>query len=145
MPWAATVDTKGLKSWAMLFSGELSMTTSELPLVAVDDEAAELDVAPPVEGELDVLDEQAARTAARRPAAVSASALLLEILLMVNFDLSSRRLIRLKEGFPLISGAVSDQAVRLERGGYVQPPAVRRSGGCKQLKGGVLPPALVVG
>src|SRR5450756_1411619 len=128
MPWAATVDTKGLKSWAMLFSGELSMTTSELPLVAVDDEADELDVAPPVEGELDVLDEQAARPAARRPAAVSASALLLEILL--------------KEGFPLISGAVSDQAVRLERGGYVQPPAGRRSGGCKQLKGGVLPPAL---
>jgi hypothetical protein len=84
----------------MLFSGELSMTTSELPLVAGDDEVAadELGVPPPAEVELDVLDEQAARPAARRPAAVSASALLLGILLMVNFDLSSRRLMRLKEG-----------------------------------------------
>jgi hypothetical protein len=136
----------------MLFSGELSMTTSELPLAAADDEAAdELGVVPPAEVELDVLDEQAARPAARSPAAVSASALLLGILLLVNFDLSSRRFMRLKRGslfflvFSMISGAISDQAVRLQRGGCVQPPAGRRSGGCKRLKGGVLPPALVVG
>ena len=31
MPWGAAVDTKGLKSWVMLFSGELSMT-SVVPL-----------------------------------------------------------------------------------------------------------------
>jgi hypothetical protein len=50
----------------------------------------------PAAGELlgvdgdDVLDEQAARPAARRPVAASATALLLVILLVVNFDLSFR-------------------------------------------------------
>jgi hypothetical protein len=75
----------------MLFSGELSMTTSEL---------VELDVAL-LPGELaggeELFDEQAARPAARRPVAVSASALLLMVLLIVNFDLSSR-VMRVKGG-----------------------------------------------
>jgi hypothetical protein len=78
----------------MLFSGELSITTSELALVpelAVEPPVAVLDV--PV----DELDEQAARPAARRPVAVSASTLLLRVLLVVNFDLSSR-LLRMKGG-----------------------------------------------
>jgi hypothetical protein len=65
----------------MLFSGELSMTTSEL---APPPEEG-LDVVPPAG--LDPLDEQAARPAARRPAAVSASAALPVTLLIINFDL----------------------------------------------------------
>jgi hypothetical protein len=76
----------------MLFSGELSMTTVEL---AVDEPDVPVDadeVAPPVDP-FDPLDEQAARPAARRPAAVSATALLLLILLIVNFDLPSERLL----------------------------------------------------
>jgi hypothetical protein len=68
----------------MLFSGELSITTSELlPLAEEVDEAP---VVAPGELEEDPL-EQAARPAARRPVAVSASALLLMIFLIVNFDL----------------------------------------------------------
>jgi hypothetical protein len=73
----------------MLFSGELSMTTVELALVEPVEEADE--VLPGVDG-VDPL-EQAARPAARRPAAVSATALLLLILLIVNFDLPSERLL----------------------------------------------------
>jgi len=70
----------------MLLSGELSMTTSPLGPDAPD-AAGEL---PPDAGGVElVLDEQAARPAARRPVAVSASALLL-IFEIVNFDLSSR-------------------------------------------------------
>jgi hypothetical protein len=57
----------------MPFSGELSMT-SVAPLPALVAEGAEL------------LDEQAARPAARSPAATSASALLLDFGLIVNFD-----------------------------------------------------------
>jgi hypothetical protein len=73
----------------MLFSGELSITTSELALP--EPLEAGLPLLPVVlPGELDVLDEQAARPAARRPVAVSASTLLLTVLLIVNFDLSSR-------------------------------------------------------
>jgi hypothetical protein len=99
MPWGAAVDTNGLKSWVMLFSGELSMTTSALLLLLA---GAEVEVAG-VEDELpagvellvlggvvEVELEQAARAAARRPDAVSASTLLLVILWIVNFDLSSR-------------------------------------------------------
>jgi hypothetical protein len=82
----------------MLFSGELSMTTSALLLVvagALELAGAE---AEPVAAALPVLAgavvlvelEQAARAAARRPDAVSASTLLLVILWIVNFDLSSR-------------------------------------------------------
>jgi hypothetical protein len=75
----------------MLFSGELSMTTSPelVPLaepVAVDVLPPPVDVDEPVEPD----DEQAASVAARRPAAVSAAALLLAILLIVNSDLPSR-------------------------------------------------------
>ena len=71
MPWGAAVDTNGLKSCVMPFSGELSMT-SVAPVVAL--EGAEL------------LDEQAASPAARRPVAASASALLLNLGLVVTFD-----------------------------------------------------------
>jgi hypothetical protein len=84
----------------MLFSGELSMTTSALELVLVGVElvvAAGALEAAPAGGELVVLAgvvevelEHAARPAARRPVAASATALLLAILLIVNFDLSSR-------------------------------------------------------
>jgi hypothetical protein len=83
----------------MLFSGELSITTSPLalpPVLAVEVDEAPVEVLDvPVE-----LDEQAARPAARRPVAVSASALLLMVLLLVNFDLSSR-VMRLKGGLSL--------------------------------------------
>ena len=72
MPWGAAVDTNGLKSWVMPFSGELSMT-SVAPVVVL--EGAEL-----------LLDEQAASPAARRPVAASASALLLNLGLVVTFD-----------------------------------------------------------
>jgi len=71
MPWGATVDTNGLKFWVMPFSGELSMT-SVAPVVVL--EGAEL------------LDAQAASPAARRPVAASASALLLNLGLVVNCD-----------------------------------------------------------
>ena len=80
------MDTKGLKSWVMLFSGELSMT-SVLALVlgpALEVEELEAPVAPVVDDEL--LEEQAASPAAMRPAAAIASALLVGIGLIVNFD-----------------------------------------------------------
>jgi hypothetical protein len=67
----------------MLFSGELSMT-SVLPVVLVPVLEVEVEVpVAPVDGEL--LDEQAARPAARSPVAAIATALLL-IGLIVNFD-----------------------------------------------------------
>jgi hypothetical protein len=80
----------------MLFSGELSMTTSALGLlVPVDGEAGADPVAddvallPVVGGALDVLLlEQAARPAARRPTAPAASALLLGSPIIVTVDLS---------------------------------------------------------
>jgi hypothetical protein len=58
----------------------------------LEPEFAAVDVPVEVDGALvvDELDEQAARPAARRPVAVSASTLLLVILLVVNFDLSFR-------------------------------------------------------
>src|ERR1700722_7922258 len=68
MPWGAAVDTNGLKSRVTLFSGELSIT-SVAPVVLV---GAEL------------LDAQAASPAARNTAAASASALLLDIRLIVT-------------------------------------------------------------
>jgi hypothetical protein len=66
----------------MLFSGELSMTTSALllPLVADLDELVD----PPPPADEPLPDEQAARLAARSPAAPSASALLLVITLIFN-------------------------------------------------------------
>jgi hypothetical protein len=72
----------------MLVSGEDSITSAG----ALEVEAGELEPAVElleVEG-VDELDEQAARPAARRPVAASATALLLVILLVVNFDLSFR-------------------------------------------------------
>jgi hypothetical protein len=74
----------------MLFSGELSITSVVLLVVPDEPDAAgALPVPVPVAlGELVEL-EQAARVAARRPAAVSAAALLLLNLLVVNFDLPS--------------------------------------------------------
>jgi hypothetical protein len=85
----------------MLLSGELSITTSALlllPLAAGDElEVAGVEDELPAGVELLVLGgvledelEQAARVAARRPDAVSASTLLLVIAWIVNFDLSSR-------------------------------------------------------
>lgn len=58
----------------------------ELELEVLELGEVELPLAP-VE---DVLEEQAARPAARRVTAAAATTLLLEILLSVNFDLSSR-------------------------------------------------------
>ena len=80
------MDTKGLKFCVMLFSGELSITSS-LPLVAG---ALELEVEVAVleaPGALlvELLDEQAASPAARSPVATIATALL-DIGLIVNFD-----------------------------------------------------------
>jgi hypothetical protein len=77
----------------MLFSGEDSITTSELALPEL---VAEL----PVELLLGVVEdelEQAARPAARRPVAASATTLPRILLLVVNFDLSSR-VMRMKGG-----------------------------------------------
>jgi hypothetical protein len=101
MPWGAAVDTNGLKSRVTLFSGELSMTS-----VAPVPEAAEVSE---VAG---LLDEQAASPAARSPAATSASTLLLDIGLIVNFDcplggylrLSSRQIFR-EGGFSFLGGS----------------------------------------
>ena len=69
MPWGAAVDTNGLKSWVMLFSGELSMTRAGALLVPVPVEAGAEEVAeaPVEEGALELcelLDEQAASPAA---------------------------------------------------------------------------------
>jgi hypothetical protein len=83
----------------MLFSGELSMTTSALLLpLAAGVVLAGAEALLPVAGALPVFAgvvvllelEHAARAAARSPDAVSASTLLLVILWIVNFDLSSR-------------------------------------------------------
>jgi hypothetical protein len=75
----------------MLVSGEDSITSAgalELEGAALPVEVGVvLPVAPVL---VDELDEQAARPAARRPVAESASTLLLVILLVVNFDLSFR-------------------------------------------------------
>jgi hypothetical protein len=91
MPWIGELPSKGLKFCVMLVSGEDSITRAgALELL---EDPVELE---PAAGELvavdgvDELDEQAARPAARRPVAPSASALLLVILLVVNFDLSFR-------------------------------------------------------
>jgi hypothetical protein len=69
----------------MLFSGELSIT-SVLPVVGAAPVVEDDDELAPVALELgELLDEQAARPAARRPVAAMATALLL-IGLIVNFD-----------------------------------------------------------
>ena len=78
--------TNGLKFWVMLVSGEDSITSAG----ALEVEALEVELEPAAGDELEELDEQAARPAARRPVAASATALLVVILLVVNFDLSFR-------------------------------------------------------
>jgi hypothetical protein len=91
MPLIGELPTNGLKFWVMLVSGEDSITRAG----ALEAEAGEVELEPAAgelpeaEGE-DELDEQAARPAARRPVAASATALLLVILLVDNFDLSFR-------------------------------------------------------
>jgi len=74
----------------MLFSGELSMTSAGALLLPEPEpvEAEAVEEAPDEDGALELcelLDEQAASPAARRPAAVTANALLV-ISLLVNFD-----------------------------------------------------------
>src|SRR5580693_5740754 len=93
MPTAGTVDTNGLKSRMMLFSGELSMTSSlsplepTAPLPPLRELDAALPSAPP--GELgEPLEEQAARPAATRPLTVSARVLLLILALVATIDLA---------------------------------------------------------
>jgi hypothetical protein len=70
-----------------LVSGEDSMTSSEVLEELGLELAVEVEVEVPVELlEDELADEQAARPIPRRPAAATASALLLEIPLTVNFD-----------------------------------------------------------
>jgi hypothetical protein len=72
----------------MLVSGEDSITSAGALLV--EPVAVEVGVDPPPAAELLELElEQAARPAARRPVAVSASALLVVILLIVNLTFPS--------------------------------------------------------
>jgi len=108
MPLIGAELSNGLKFCVRLGSGEDSMTSSdELEELEVAEELVpgadeEVEVEPELVVEL--ADEQAARPVARRPAAATASALLLEIPLIVNFDPSSR-VLRFREG--LFSGRVS--------------------------------------
>jgi len=90
---------------------------------------------PPLAEVFELLDEQAARPAARSVTAPAVSTLLPGILLIVNSDLSSR-ILRFREG-ALVSWL--DGAARDLRGGYVQSPARRRPVGRQQLEGGVVP------
>jgi hypothetical protein len=114
--------SNGLKFCVMLVSGEDSITSSELlllagalELVAVLGEDAPV-LAGAVVVVVELLDEQAARPVARRPAAATASALLLEIPLTVNFDPSSR-VMRFREGLFSLGGLA--RAIRIKRGGRV--------------------------
>jgi hypothetical protein len=86
-------------------------------------------------------EEQAARPAARSVTTAAVSALLPEILLIVNFDLSSR-VLRFREG---VLCFWLDGAARDLRRGYVQSPARCRPAGRQQLEGGVVLLALVDG
>jgi hypothetical protein len=96
MPWIGDAPSNGLKLSVRVSSGEDSMTSAgafELVLVLV---LAVLEPVPVAAGvELD--EEQAARPAPRSMTAPAATALLLRILLVVNFDLSSR-VMRIREG-----------------------------------------------
>src|ERR1700744_2108768 len=93
MPKAGLVDTNGLKSWVMAFSGELSMTswlTSPEPAAPLPLDC-ELGgwfpwVAPAEFGE--PLYEQAASPAARRPLTVSTRVLLLILALVATIGLA---------------------------------------------------------
>src|ERR1700733_1215769 len=92
MPWIGDAPSNGLKLSVRVSSGEDSMTSAGA--------LEELAVLPPEPVELgveEVLEEQAARPTPRSMTAPAATALLLRILLVVNFDLSSR-VVRIREG-----------------------------------------------
>src|ERR1700760_1675742 len=128
MPWIGEAWSNGLKLSVRLSSGEDSMTRAgwfELVLLLL------LLLLPALEplalGLLELLEEQAARPAARSVTAPAASTLLPGILLVVNFDLSSR-VLRVRGGVFLyldIRVTWLDGAARDMRGGYVQSPARR--------------------
>src|SRR6201996_7458026 len=116
MPWIGDALSNGLKLSVRVSSGEDSMTSAgafELVLLL-----AVLEPVPVAAGvELD--EEQAARPAPRSMTAPAATALLLRILLVVNFDLSSR-VVRIREGVVFLW---LDGAARHRRGRDVQSPA----------------------
>jgi hypothetical protein len=95
--------TKGLKLSVMLASGEDSITRAG----SLELEEVEEGLEPPLAAVEELLEEQAARPAARSATAPAATALLLEILLTFNLDLSSR-VLRFREGlvFLWLDGAV---------------------------------------
>jgi hypothetical protein len=82
MPCGAAVETKGLKSWVIEVSGELSITSVFPAVLELPEPVAAL------EPDEELLDEQAARPAASRPTAVTASTRLLLLIgdLSVNID-----------------------------------------------------------
>jgi len=98
-------------------------------------------------GLLELPEEQAARPAAKSVTTLAASTLLPGILLVVNFDLSSRVLRISRRSFLYLDIRVTwlDGAARDLRRGYVQSPARRRPVGRQQLEGGVVLLALVHG
>src|ERR1700749_1183870 len=124
MPWIGDAPSNGLKMSVRGSSGEDSMTSAcafELVLLL-----AGLRPVPGVAGvELDEDEEQAARPAPRSMTAPAATALLLRILLVVNFDLSSR-VVRIREGVVFLW---LDGAARQRRGSDVPSPARPRPGG----------------
>src|ERR1700722_9156755 len=85
MPWGAAVDTNGLKSSVMLFSGELSMTSVEPVLLLLPVLVVAEPLGLPAALVLELLEEQAASPAAMRPTAAIATVLLVNGLI-VNFD-----------------------------------------------------------
>src|SRR3984957_9440291 len=85
MPWGAAVDTNGLKSSVMLFSGELSMTSVEPLLEELPEPVLEELLVPGAALVVELLEEQAASPAAMRPTAAIATVLLVNGLI-VNFD-----------------------------------------------------------
>src|SRR5580698_823351 len=98
MPWIAELPSNGLKFCTRLVSGEDSITrVGELELALAVLLPPLLTTEVPLEE-----DEQAARPAARSVTAPAVSSLLLENLLVVNFDLSSR-VMRFEKEFSFVS------------------------------------------
>src|SRR5579863_4377550 len=93
MPWIGDAPSNGLKLSVRVSSGEDSMTSAGalevLPLAVLEPV--------PVAAGVVLDEEQAARPAPRSMTAPAATALVLRILLVVNFDLSSR-VVRIREG-----------------------------------------------